>query len=49
MFKALKELCNIFIVTDMPSLKQLVKDQNRFVGIFRVGDIYEFIECRSGA
>ncbi|ORZ41203.1 exocyst complex component Sec10-domain-containing protein [Catenaria anguillulae PL171] len=47
MFKALKELSNIYIVTDLPALKQLVKDQNRFVGVFRVEDVYEFIERRA--
>ncbi|KAI9223963.1 exocyst complex component Sec10-domain-containing protein [Blastocladiella britannica] len=47
MFKGLKELVNIYIVTDLPSLKQLVKEQTRFHGVFRVEDVYEFIECRS--
>ncbi|KAI9159374.1 F-box protein: endocytic membrane traffic, recycling ReCYcling 1 [Blastocladiella emersonii ATCC 22665] len=47
MFRALKELSNVFVVTDMPALKALVKDQARYGGVFRVEDVYEFIERRA--
>jgi hypothetical protein len=47
MFKGLKELVNIYIVTDQASLKQLVKDQTRYGGVFRVEDMYEFLERRT--
>ncbi|KAJ3358289.1 F-box protein: endocytic membrane traffic, recycling ReCYcling 1 [Allomyces javanicus] len=47
LFKALKELTNIYVVSDIASLKPLVKDQTRYAGVFRVEDMYEFLECRT--
>ncbi|KAL7749578.1 F-box protein: endocytic membrane traffic, recycling ReCYcling 1 [Sorochytrium milnesiophthora] len=45
-FKALKELANIYIVSDQAGLRELVKDPHRYAGIFRVEEVYEFIERR---
>lgn len=47
LFNALKELANIYIVSDRASLKPLLKDQSRYHGVFRVEEVYEFVERRA--
>ncbi|KAJ3359415.1 F-box protein: endocytic membrane traffic, recycling ReCYcling 1 [Allomyces javanicus] len=47
LFRALKELVNVYIVGEVSILKQLVKDQARYNGVFRVEDLYEFVERRT--
>ncbi|KAF9357427.1 F-box protein: endocytic membrane traffic, recycling ReCYcling 1 [Mortierella sp. NVP85] len=46
-FLALKELGNIFIIQSPADLKQLIHDMQRFGGILRVEDVFEFAEMRS--
>ncbi|KAF8975001.1 F-box protein: endocytic membrane traffic, recycling ReCYcling 1 [Entomortierella lignicola] len=46
-FLALKELGNIFIIQSPSDLKQLIHDMERFGGILRVEDVFEFAEMRS--
>ncbi|KAG0243061.1 exocyst complex component Sec10-domain-containing protein [Mortierella sp. GBAus27b] len=46
-FLALKELGNVFIIQSPSDLKQLIHDMERFGGILRVEDIFEFAEMRS--
>ncbi|KAF9578661.1 F-box protein: endocytic membrane traffic, recycling ReCYcling 1 [Lunasporangiospora selenospora] len=46
-FLALKELGNIFIIQSPQDLKQLIHDMERFGGILRIEDIFEFAEMRS--
>ncbi|KAF9373997.1 F-box protein: endocytic membrane traffic, recycling ReCYcling 1, partial [Podila verticillata] len=46
-FLALKELGNLFIIQSPADLKQLIHDMERFGGILRVEDVFEFAEMRS--
>ncbi|KAF9951735.1 F-box protein: endocytic membrane traffic, recycling ReCYcling 1 [Mortierella alpina] len=46
-FLALKELGNLFIIQSPSDLKQLIHDMERFGGILRVEDVFEFAEMRS--
>ncbi|KAG0327609.1 F-box protein: endocytic membrane traffic, recycling ReCYcling 1 [Podila horticola] len=46
-FLALKELGNLFIISSPADLKQLIHDMERFGGILRVEDVFEFAEMRS--
>ncbi|KAF9902383.1 F-box protein: endocytic membrane traffic, recycling ReCYcling 1 [Lobosporangium transversale] len=46
-FLALKELGNLFIIQSPSDLKQLIHDMQRFGGILRVEDVFEFAEMRS--
>ncbi|KAG0365411.1 F-box protein: endocytic membrane traffic, recycling ReCYcling 1, partial [Mortierella sp. AD032] len=46
-FLALKELGNLFIIQSPSDLKQLIHDMERFGGILRIEDVFEFAEMRS--
>ncbi|KAG0222245.1 F-box protein: endocytic membrane traffic, recycling ReCYcling 1 [Actinomortierella wolfii] len=46
-FLALKELGNVFIIQSPTDLKQLIHDMERFGGILRVEDVFEYAEMRA--
>lgn len=48
-FAALKELGHIFIIdgAEAKAIGQLVADMSRYGGVFRVEDIYEFVQRRA--
>lgn len=47
LFETLKEIMNVFIVTDVPALKNLLRDPERYAGVFRVEEVYEFVRRRT--
>jgi recyclin-1 len=48
-FKALRELSQIYLVspTDAKELAALIADNDRYMGIFRAEEVYEFAERRA--
>jgi recyclin-1 len=48
-FRALRELAQIYLISpeDSKDLATLIADQDRFLGIFRAEEVYEFAERRA--
>lgn len=48
-FKALRELSQIYLIdpTDAKELASIIADNDRFLGIFRAEEVYEFAERRT--
>lgn len=47
MFKALKELGNLFLADGSEELRSLVHDSPRFNGALRIEEIYELLQSRT--
>lgn len=46
-FLALKSLANIYIIESASDIKLLIHDLERYHGLMRVEDLFEFAACRS--
>ncbi|KAH8548822.1 exocyst complex component Sec10-domain-containing protein [Umbelopsis sp. PMI_123] len=46
-FAALKALANIYIISDPTDIKDVIHDLERYHGILRIEDLFEFAACRS--
>jgi recyclin-1 len=46
-FDALKEIPNLFLIDDPVALKGLVQEENRYLGVFFIPDLLEFLGCRT--
>lgn len=46
-FLALKSLANLYIIDSAPDIKNVIHDLERYHGLMRVEDLFEFASCRS--
>lgn len=46
-FLALKSLANLYIIESATDIKSLIHDLERYHGLMRVEDLFEFAACRS--
>jgi recyclin-1 len=46
-FAALKALANIYIISNPTDIKDVIHDLERYHGILRIEDLFEFAACRS--
>ncbi|RUS26504.1 exocyst complex component Sec10-like protein, partial [Jimgerdemannia flammicorona] len=46
-FAALRSLANIYIISSPGAIKDVIHDIERFNGVLRVEDVYEFATCRA--
>ncbi|KAI8374177.1 exocyst complex component Sec10-like protein [Radiomyces spectabilis] len=46
-FLALKGLANIYIISSAQDIKSVIHDLERYQGLFRIEDLFEFASCRS--
>lgn len=46
-FLALKSLANIYIIESASDIKSIIHDLERYHGLMRVEDLFEFAACRS--
>ncbi len=47
LFLALKEIGYLYLAADGEELKQMVHEQPRLQGAFRIEEIYELVSCRT--
>jgi recyclin-1 len=47
LFTALKEVGNLYIADGVAELRDIVNDQNKFQGVFRLEEILELLNSRS--
>jgi recyclin-1 len=46
-FLALKSLASIYIIESPSDIKSLIHDMERYQGLMRIEDLFEFAACRS--
>ncbi|KAI8078622.1 exocyst complex component Sec10-like protein, partial [Halteromyces radiatus] len=46
-FLALKSLANLYIIDSAPDIKSVIHDLERYHGLMRIEDLFEFASCRS--
>ena len=46
-FLALKSLANLYIIDNPADIKSLIHELDRYHGLMRVEDLFEFAACRS--
>ncbi|CAO3589711.1 unnamed protein product [Absidia cylindrospora] len=46
-FLALKSLANLYIIDSAPDIKNVIHDLERYHGLMRIEDLFEFASCRS--
>ncbi|GAA5805040.1 hypothetical protein HPULCUR_010553 [Helicostylum pulchrum] len=46
-FLALKSLANLYIIESATDIKSLIHDLERYHGLMRIEDLFEFAACRS--
>ncbi|KAI9493070.1 exocyst complex component Sec10-like protein [Zychaea mexicana] len=46
-FAALKALANLYIISSAPDIKNVIHDLERYHGLMKIEDLFEFAACRS--